>query len=109
GQRAHSGCCETMRLHDLVVPELAELSGVPVGRDHQMTGGVRELVQQRERGPAAVDDEAVLVAAVERQAKDAALLLVGAAHILEPPRSPERSGHAEASIRSRRQPTLLWS
>ena len=66
------------------------------GRTH------RELVEQGERALAAVNDEAFLVGSLEREAEDAALLLVGAADILEPPGSPERSGHEAASIKTGR-------
>ena len=69
------------------------LSHVPEGSHHQMAGCVRELVEQGERVLAAVDDEALLVEPLERKAEDAALLLVGAADVLEPPGSPERPGH----------------
>ena len=48
---------------------------------------------------AAANDEPFLVGAFEREAEDAALLLVGAADVLEPPRSPEWPRHDPASIR----------
>ena len=44
-------------------------------------------------------DETVLVRSLVREAEDAALLVVGAADVLEPPRSPELTGHDAASIK----------
>ena len=87
-----------MDLDGFVGVEVAELSDMPEGRDHEMAGRIGELVQQGERVFAAANDEAFLVGELEREAENAAFLLVGAAHVLEPPRSPERSGHDAASI-----------
>jgi hypothetical protein len=89
-----------MDLEGLVRVEVAELSGVPPRRDQQVARRIWELVEEDERVLAAVDDETVLVGSLEREAEDAALLLVGAAHVLEAPRSPERSGHDAAFIRT---------
>ena len=93
GQRAHALAREPVDLESLVVVELCELPEMPHGSDQQVSGRVRELVQQDERVLPAVHDEALLVGALVREAEDAALLLVGAADVLEPPRSPERTRH----------------
>lgn len=82
-----------MDLDRLVRRQLAELSDMPSRRDQQVTRRVGELVQQGERVRAAANDEPFLVGALERPAEDAALLLVGAADVLEPPRSPEWLRH----------------
>ena len=89
-----------MDLQGLVVGELAELSEMTHGGDEQVSRGVGELVQQDERVRPAVHDEAFLVGPLVREAEDAALLLVGAADVLEPPGSPERT-HEAACIRPR--------
>ena len=83
----------------LLVVELAEVADVPVGGDQEMAGRVGELVQQDERALAAVDDEPLLVGALERAAEDAAVLLVGAADVLEPPRCPELPRHRQVTLR----------
>jgi hypothetical protein len=80
--------------------DVAELSDVPEGSDHQMAGRVGELVEHDERALAAVNHEALLIGSFEREAEDAALLIVGTADVLEPPGSPERSGHVAASIKT---------
>src|SRR5207247_7584526 len=80
---------EPVELERLLVLELGEPGHVPSRRDHQMSRGVRELVEQDESTLAAVDDEPLLVAAGIREAEDATLLLVGGGHVLEAPRCPE--------------------
>jgi hypothetical protein len=40
-----------------------------------------------------VDDEPLLVVALDREAEEAAVLLVGSLDVLEAPRGPERPGH----------------
>ena len=66
-----------MDLERLGRVELVEVGAVPVRRDEQVPGRVRELVQQDEGVLAAVDDELLLVVALGRAAEDAAVLLVG--------------------------------
>src|SRR5205823_14004243 len=73
----------------LGVVEPGEVGAVPVGGDEQVPGRVREPVQQHERALAAVDDQVLLVVALRGAAKDAAILLVRALHVLEPPGRPE--------------------
>src|SRR5262249_31994194 len=84
---------EAVDLERLLVGQVAELTDVSDRRDHQMAGGVRELVQQHERLLAAMDDEGLLVVAVGREAEDAPFLLVGLLDVFEAPRRPERLRH----------------
>ena len=89
-----------MRLQRLGVGEPGELARVPIGSDHQMTRGVREPVQEDERGLAPVHDQHLLVLACGRPAEDAAVQLVGLPDVLEPPGRPQLPGHLPASTRS---------
>ena len=88
-QGAHAGCRQPVQLERFVLRQLRELAEVPVRSDHQVAGRVRVLVEQAEGVLAAVDDEAVGVGRLSRAAEDAAVLLVGAGDVLQPPRSPE--------------------
>ena len=90
---------EPVDLQRLVGVELAELAGVAHGRDQQVARRVRELVQQDERALAPAHDETVFVGAFERTAEDAAVLLVGAADVFEPPGSPELPRHRQVTLR----------
>ena len=85
-----------MDLERLFVRKLGEVADVPVGGDHQMAGGVGELVQQDEGVLAAVDDQALLVVACGRIAEDTAGFLVRLRDVLEPPRRPELLGHGSS-------------
>jgi hypothetical protein len=98
-ERAHALRRETMRLQGLFVVELGKVSDVARRGDHQVSRCVRELVEQHKRFPASVNDEAVIVRGRCCEAEDTPFLLVRAAHVLEPPRGPQLSGHREASIR----------
>jgi Ca2+-binding RTX toxin-like protein len=88
-QRAHALAREPMNLQGFGITELRELPDVPERRDHQVAGGVRKPVQQRERIPAAVDDETRLVLTLGGPAEDATLLLVGLLDVFEAPGRPE--------------------
>jgi hypothetical protein len=103
---------ELMDLERLVLVELGEAGSMPEGRDHEVAGRVRELVQERERAPPAVDDEPLLVVALGSEAEDAALLLVGRLDVLETPRRPQRLRHdrvfyQDLAVRSLRAPSAL--
>jgi hypothetical protein len=99
GERAHPLAREPVDLDRLAVTELRELAYVPVGRDHEMSGRVGELVQQHERFPAAVHDETGLILTLRGATEDAALLLIGLLDVLEPPGRPERLRHC-AEVRA---------
>ncbi len=101
GKGADALIGEAVNLQGLFVGELRELSEMTHGSNEQMSGRIGELVQEDERVPSSVHDEALVVVALVGEAEDAALLLVGAADVLEPPRSPERMGHESACIRTR--------
>jgi len=89
-QRVEPLRAEPVDLERLVVVELTEVRPMAVGRDEEVPGGVRELVEHDERTLAAVNDELLLVAAaLGGPAEDAAVLLVGVLHVLEAPRRPE--------------------
>ena len=62
---------EPVNLERRVVAQVAELAQMPVRGDQEMAGRVRELVQERERALAAVDDERVLDVAGGLGAEDA--------------------------------------
>jgi hypothetical protein len=100
GQCAEALACEPVDLDRFLVVELAEIADVPDRCDQQVPGRVRKPVQQDERLQSPPHDEPLLVGALERAAKDAALLLVGAADVLEAPRGPQRTRHDAASIRT---------
>jgi Ca2+-binding RTX toxin-like protein len=93
GEGAHSLSGEAVYLEHLLVVELVELANMTQRGDQQMTRGVRELVQQDECASAPSHDEAFLIAIVPGRTEDAAGLLLGAAHVLEPPGCPERFRH----------------
>jgi hypothetical protein len=79
-----------MRLDRLCFLEVVERGAVAVRSDHEVTGRVRELVEQDECVLAAVDDELGLVFRQSgRAAEDALVSLVRVLDVLEPPRSPE--------------------
>ena len=94
-----------MYLERFRVVELAEVRPVPVRRDHQMPGRVRELVQQHERALAAMHDELLLVVARRGAAEDAAVLLVRALDVLEAPRRPEALHYSQRF--QRKKPSML--
>ena len=79
---------EPVNLERSVVAQLAELAQMPVRRDQEMAGRVRELVQEDERALAAADDERVLDLACGLGAEDASGLLVGVGDVFEAPRRP---------------------
>ena len=56
GQRGETTAGEAVDLERLIVRKLGEVADVPVGGDHQMAGGVGELVQQDEGVLAAVEN-----------------------------------------------------
>ena len=93
GESRDPALSKAVDLESLIVRKVGELADVPVGGDHQVAGGVRELVQEHEGALAAVDDEPLLVVAGGRVAEDAARLLVGLGDVLEPPGSPELLRH----------------
>src|SRR5262249_51905192 len=71
--------------------ERVELPAVRVGSDHQVPGRVRVAVQEHERVAAAVQDQALAVAAaVGGLAEDARLGSARALDVLDAPRRPER-------------------
>ena len=63
GQRAHPGGGQPVQLVHFLRGELAVLADVPNGRDHEMAGGVRVLVQQGDRALTAMHDQSLLVVA----------------------------------------------
>jgi hypothetical protein len=80
---------QLVHLERLVVGDVAETARVRVRRDHEVAGGVRELVQEDERVLAPVHHEPLFVRARGRVAEDAASLLLGALDVLEAPGRPE--------------------
>ena len=86
-----------MQLEDFLVRQLGVLGDVTERGHHEVAGRVWVLVQQAEGGLAAVDDEAVGLRRGGGAAEDAALFLVGAGDVLEPPRSPQLLHVAEAT------------
>src|SRR5688572_18566034 len=89
GKRGDSGGCKPVDLESLLGLELAEFALVAVGRDHQVTGCVRILVQDDERACSAVDYQPFLIVPVACATEDAPLLLVRALDVLEAPARPE--------------------
>ena len=88
-----------MQLEHFVVGQLAVLADVPDRRDHEVARGIRELVQQRDRVRAAVQDEPLCVVTARRcVAEDAAAVLVGRLDVLEPPRRPQAFHVAEPRL-----------
>ena len=81
---------ESMDVGRLVRVQLSQLGDVAPGRDHQVPGGVRKLVEQREGPLAARDDEARLP---ERPralvAEHAGRLGADVGDVLEPPGCPQ--------------------
>src|SRR5262249_42339097 len=88
---------QAMDLQRLVVLEVAEIADVPVRRDHDVPRRVRELVQEHERLPSAIDDQAILVACLHGAAEEATLVLVSTCDVFEPPRRPELLRHDAAA------------
>jgi len=88
-ERVESLRAQPMDLESLGLVEIVEVRSMPVRSDEQMTGRIRELVQQHERTLAAPHDEVFLVVALGGAAEDAALLLVGCLDVLEAPRRPQ--------------------
>ena len=88
-QRAHGGRRQPVHLEGFLISQLGVLGDVPVRGDHQVAGRVRVLVQQAERLLAPVDDEALRLRCSGGPAEDAALILVRAGDVFEPPRSPQ--------------------
>ncbi len=86
---------ETVDLERLVVTQLSERPDVASWRDHEVPGGVRELVQQRNRRRPLEHAKRFGFAkgAFRLEAKHAAFLLVGLCDVLEPPRRPKRLRH----------------
>ena len=82
---------EPVDLAGLVVGQLAEVADVAVRGDHEVPRRVGEAVQQGERMVSAVDDECVI--AFLGHAEHAALLLVRALDVFQPPRGPELLHH----------------
>ena len=85
---AHAGRRQPVQLERFFSVSSENSADVPVRSDHQVAGRVRVLVQQAEGVLTAVDDEAV-APGLGGAAEDAAVLLVGAGDVLEPPRSPD--------------------
>jgi hypothetical protein len=86
---------EPLHFERLRVLEVVERRAVPVRRDHEVTGGVRELVEEDEGELATVDHELRLVLRQRRgAAEDALAALVRVLDVLEPPRRPQ-AFHAE--------------
>src|SRR4051812_41931206 len=61
GERGHALLGESMGLERLGIRERAELPEMAVGGDEQMARGVRELVEEYERIPAAVYHQHLVV------------------------------------------------
>ena len=93
GESRDPALSKAVDLESLIVRKVGELADVPVGGDHQVAGGVRELVQQHKGVLAAMDDEPLLVVTDRSVAEDAARLLVGLGDVFEPPGSPELLRH----------------
>ena len=89
GERTERRCGQPVHLDRFLGGELAELALVAERGDHQVTGRIRELVQEDERPLAAVDDEALPVGPGGGPAEDARLVLVGGLDVLEAPGRPE--------------------
>ena len=86
---------EPLHFERLRVLEVVERRAVPVGRDHEVARGIRELVEEDEGELAAVDHELRLVLRQRRgAAEDALAALVRVLDVLEPPRRPQ-AFHAE--------------
>ena len=77
-----------MHLLHLVGGEQAEVAQVPVRSNEDVAGRVRELVHDRDRKGAVLDDELLL-----RLAEDAAVELVRMLDVGEAPGCPERLRH----------------
>src|SRR5262249_46373890 len=80
---------------------VGKLADVPVGRDKQMTGGVRKAIEEREGVLAAMHDEGVPVVELLRClcAEDAPILAPGSLDVVETPGRPQRLGNACAAVR----------
>src|SRR5215210_4621437 len=106
-QRLDAAEPESVDLERGLVGDAAQLALVRIGRDEQVPRGVRELVQEHERGLAALDDEALGDVTSGLRTKRAAELLVGLADVLEAPGRPQRSRHRPIlpTSRARRRST----
>ena len=89
----HCTLREAVQVKRLLVGEVAELTHMAERRDKQVAGGVRELVQERERTPAAVDDETLAVVTRRGVAEETAFLLVCARDVFETPGCPQLLRH----------------
>ena len=90
-----------MRFERLRLLEVVERRAVPIRRDHQVTRGVRELVEQDEGELASVDHELRLVLRLPRgAAEDALVALIRVLDVLEPPRRPQPLHGEEATSAS---------
>jgi len=87
-----------MHLERLRLVEVVERRAVPVRRDHQVAGRVRELVEEGESALAAVDHELRLVLGQRGgAAEDAFVSVVSVLDVLEPPRRPQLLHRREAT------------
>ena len=90
---------ETVDLERLVVRQIGQRSDMAVRRDHQVSGRVRVLVQERDRRVAVVNEERI--GRVERAcrlvAEHTADLLVRLLDVLETPGRPQGLRHDSVS------------
>src|SRR5579864_1954616 len=86
---------EPMQLEGLGVVEPVEVDAVTVGRNEEVPGRVRVLVEHHEGALAAMDDEVLLVVTLCGGAEDAAFDLVRDLDVLEPPGRPESLHHSQ--------------
>ena len=95
-QRAHAGGGQAVELEHFLGSELAVFTDVPDRRDHEVAGRIRVLVQERDGVLAAVDDQSLLVVALNGHTEDAPRLLVCRLDVLEAPGRPQLLHAAES-------------
>lgn len=95
-ENVDAGYSETMNLERLVVGQLTQRADVAARRDDEVAGRVRVLVEDRERDAADVYTERLVLGQTPGGlvAEDAALVLLGALDVLEPPGRPEWLRHS---------------
>jgi hypothetical protein len=86
---------EAVDLERLVVGELTERADVAARRDHEVSGRVRKLVQERDCSIALVHPEGFVVRQGARRlhAEHTPVLFVGVRDVLESPGRPQRFRH----------------
>lgn len=93
------GCCVADELVDLkkfLVAQVAEIGGVLIGGDHQVSARIRVAIEDDESGFSSVEDEIFGVVTLSREVDENAaglIGLVGGFDVIESPRSPELFGH----------------